>query len=141
MKKLLLAFLSVILVAGIAIADDNYEDIAFKDVPGLGQKSVEAYFSGNTVVRIVKYTSGSKKRRTCVVFESGAAIEFDKNGNWMIVDCINGGSVPMRMVPGLIQMYLSQNNPDTEVVLMSRERLNGVITILLNDGTELQFTD
>ena len=38
-------------------------------------------------------------------------------------------------------MHLNKNNPGTEVVFMSREKKNGDITIILNDGTELKFTE
>ena len=92
------------------------------------------------VVKAVKNNSKDMKNRTCVMLDNDATIDFDKDGNWMIVDCRKDG-VPMRMVPGKIQMYLSKSNPGADVVYMGREIKNGDITIILDDGTELHFTN
>ena len=74
------------------------------------------------------------------MLDNGSTIDFDKDGNWMIVDCRNS-SVPMRMVPGKIQMCLSRSHPGADVVYMGREIKNGDITLLLDNGTELHFTN
>ena len=79
------------------------------------------------------------KNRTCVLLDNDATIDFDKDGNWLIVDC-HATSVPTQMVPGLIQMYLNKNHPGVEVVYMGRVVKNDDMTILLKDGTELHFT-
>lgn len=128
------------MMAGTAFANDNIEEIPIKKVPDLGLRMVKSYFPNNTVVKAVKNKSKDMKNRTCVMLDNGATIDFDKDGHWMIVDC-RETSVPMRMVPGKVQMYLSKNHPGADVVYMGREIKNGDITMLLDDGTELHFTN
>ena len=140
MKKFFFAFIAIALLAGTAFADDNIEEIPLKKVPDLGLRMVKSYFPGNNVVKAVKNKSKDMKNRTCVMLDNGSTIDFDKDGNWMIVDCRNS-SVPMRMVPGKIQMYLSRSHPGADVVYMGREIKNGDITLLLDNGTELHFTN
>ena len=140
MKKFFFAIIAIALLAGTAFADDNIEDIPLKKVPDLGLRMVKSYFPGNNVVKAVKNKSKDMKNRTCVMLDNGSTIDFDKDGNWMIVDC-RDSSVPMRMVPGKIQMYLSRNHPGADVVYMGREIKNGDITLLLDNGTELHFTN
>ena len=52
MKKLFLALIAVMLVAGVAIAEDKIEEIPFNKVPDLAQRTVKAYFLDNTVVNV-----------------------------------------------------------------------------------------
>ena len=137
-KYLILAAIAIMSLS--CFADDNIVEIPFNKVPDLGQRVVTSYFTGNTVTKAVKYKSKDMKNRTCVLLDNDATIEFDKDGHWMIVDC-RSASVPMRMVPGKIQMYLSKNHPGADVVYMGREIKNGDLTLLLNDGTELHFTN
>ena len=140
MKKFIFAIIAIALLAGTAFADDNIEEIPLKKVPDLGLRMVKSYCPGNNVVKAVKNKSKDMKNRTCVMLDNGSTIDFDKDGNWMIVDCRNS-SVPMRMVPGKIQMYLSRSHPGADVVYMGREIKNGDITLLLDNGTELHFTN
>lgn len=140
MKKFFFAIIAIALLAGTAFADDNIEEIPLKKVPDLGLRMVKSYFPGNNLVKAVKNKSKDMKNRTCVMLDNGSTIDFDKDGNWMIVDCRNS-SVPMRMVPGKIQMYLSRSHPGADVVYMGREIKNGDITLLLDNGTELHFTN
>lgn len=140
MKKLFLLLAAIVMTASAVCADDNIVEIPFNKVPDLGQRMVKSYFPSNTVVKTVKNKSKDMKNRTCVLLDNEATIEFDKDGNWMIVDC-RESCVPTKMVPGKIQMFLNNNYPSVDVVFMGREIKNGDITILLKDGTELHFTN
>ena len=140
MKKMLFALIAMLMMAGASYATDNIVEIPIKKVPDLGMRMVKSYFPGNSVVKALKNNSKDMKNRTSVLLDNGASIDFDKDGNWMIVDC-RKSSVPMRMVPGKIQMYLSKNHPGADVVYMGREIKNGDITVILNDGKELHFTN
>lgn len=140
MKKIFLALIAVMLVAGVAIADDKIVEIPFNKVPDLAQRTVKSYFPENSVVKAEKNKSKDMKNRTSVVLDNDATLEFDKDGHWMVVDC-RSSKVPMKMVNGMVQMYLSKNYPGRDVVYMGREKKNGDVTILLNDGTELHFTN
>ena len=140
MKRLFSFLMAVVLVAGMAAADDNIVEIPFNKVPDLGQRTVKSYFPNNTVIKVVKNKTKDMKNRTAVMLDNDVTIEFDKDGHWMIVDC-RSCVLPMRMVPGKIQMFLGKNYPGAEVVYMGREIKNGDITLLLNDGTELHFTN
>lgn len=140
MKKLFLALIAVMLVAGVAMADDKIVEIPFKKVPDLAQRMVKIYFPDNSVVKAEKAKSKDMKNRTRVTLDNEAILEFDKDGHWMIVDC-HSSKVPMKMVNGMIQMYLSKNYAGHEVVYMGREIKNGDITIVLDDATELHFTN
>lgn len=140
MKKVVCALVAMLMMASVAIADDNIVEIPLKKVPDLGMRMVKSYFPSNSVVKAVKNNSKDMKNRTCVMLDNEATIDFDKDGNWMIVDC-RKTAVPMRMVPGKIQMYLSKNHPGADVVYMGREIKNGDITVILNGGEELHFTN
>ncbi|MBR5087408.1 MAG: PepSY-like domain-containing protein [Muribaculaceae bacterium] len=142
MKKFFLLLAAIIMTASVVLADDNIVEIPFKKVPDLGQRTVTSYFPNNTVVKCVKDKSKDMKNHTCVLLDNGATLEFDKDGHWMIVDCRDSdNTIPMRMINGKIQMFLSKNYPDIDVVFMGREIKNGDITLLLKDGTELHFTN
>lgn len=140
MRKLFFAFVAILFMAGAVIANDKIVEIPLKKVPDLGMRMIKSYFPNNSVVKAVKDNSLNMKNRTCVQLDNDAKIDFDKDGNWMIVDC-RSCSIPTRMLPGKIQMYLGKNYPGKDAVYMSREIKNGDITILLNDGTELHFTN
>lgn len=139
MKKILL-MLAVAMLCTAAWADDNMVEIPLKKVPDLGLRMVKSYFPGVNVVKALKTKSKDMKNRTTVILDDESTISFDKDGNWMVVDC-RKSSVPMRMVPGKIEMYLGKNYPGADVVYMGREIKNGDITILLDNGTELHFTN
>ena len=140
MKKFFALLTLVALCAGMAMADDNIVEIPFKKVPDLAQRMVKSYFPGNTVVKAVKNKTKDMKNRTCVLLDNNATIDFDKDGNWMIVDC-RESEVPKRMVPGKILMYLNTNHEGKKVLYMGREIKNGDVTIILDDSTELHFTN
>ena len=141
MKKILFALVALVMMAGTALADDNnIVEIPLKKVPDLGLRMVKSYFPTNTIVKAVKDNSKNMKSHTCVLLDNDATIEFDKDGHWMIVDC-RSCEVPTRMVPGKIQMFLNKEYPGTKVLFMGREIKNGDITFLLNDNTELHFTN
>ena len=140
MKKFITAIIAIVMLAGVAIADDNIVEIPLNKVPDLGLRMVNSYFPGIKPVKAVKNKSKDMKNRTCVLLDNDVTIEFDKDGPWMIVDC-RSSSVPMRMVPGKIQMYLSKNHPGADVVYMGREIKNGDLTLILDNGTELHFTN
>ena len=139
MKKFLL-MIAVALLCSVTMAAENEVEIPLKKVPDLGLRTVNSYFPGATVVKSLKITSPDAKNRTKVILDNESNITFDKDGHWMVVDC-QKSSVPTRMVPGKIQMYLNQNYPGIDVVYMGRVIKNGDITILLNNGTELHFTN
>ena len=140
MKKFITAIIAIVMLAGVAIADDNIVEIPLNKVPDLGLRMVNSYFPGIKPVKAVKNKSKDMKNRTCILLENNTTIDFDKDGHWMIVDC-RESEVPMRMVPGKIQMFLSKNYPGKKVLYMGREIKNGDITILLDDTTELHFTN
>ena len=140
MKKFITAIIAIAMLAGVAIADDNIVEIPLNKVPDLGLRMVNSYFPGIKPVKAVKNKSKDMKNRTCILLENNTTIDFDKDGHWMIVDC-RESEVPMRMVPGKIQMFLSKNYPGKKVLYMGREIKNGDITILLDDTTELHFTN
>ena len=140
MKKIILALVAMIMMAGNAFADDNnIVEIPLKKVPDLALRTVKSYFPTNNVVKAVKDKSKNMKNHTCVLLDNDATIEFDKDGHWMIVDC-RSCEIPTRMVPGKIQMFLNKEYPGAKVVFMGREIKNGDITLLLHDNTELHFT-
>ena len=140
MKKFITAIIAVVMLAGVAIADDNIVEIPLNKVPDLGLRTVKSYFPGINPVKAVKNKSKDMKNRTCILLENNATIDFDKDGHWMIVDC-RESEVPMRMVPGKIQMFLNKNYAGKKVLYMGREIKNGDITFILDDGTELHFTN
>ena len=121
-------------------ATDNIVEIPLKKVPDLGLRMVKAYFPNCNVVKAVKNNTKDMKNRTCVLLDNDATIDFDKDGNWMIVDC-RESEVPTRMVPGKILMFLNKNYEGAKVIYMGREIKNGDITIILNDGNTLHFTN
>lgn len=140
MKKFFLTLIAAMMACGMMIADDNIVEIPLKKVPDLGLRMVKSYFPNNSVVKAVKNNTKDMKNRTCVLLDNDATIDFDKDGNWMIVDC-SKSEVPKRMVPGKIVMFLNANHEGKKVLYMGREIKNGDITLLLDDGTELHFTN
>jgi len=138
MKKFVTAFIALVMLAGMAKAE--IVEIPVKKVPDLGLRMVKSYFPTCSIVKAAKDNTKDMKNRTCVVLDNNATIDFDKDGNWLIVDC-RETEVPTRMVPGKILMYLNKNQAGKKVLFMGREIKNGDINILLNDNTELHFTN
>lgn len=140
MKKIILFIISSVIACGMIIAQDNTIEIPVNKVPDLGLKMLKTYFPKNTVVKALKNKTMNIKNRTYVVLDNNAVIDFDKDGNWMIVDC-RQSEIPKRMVPGKVLMFLDDKYYGFKVLYMDREIVNGDIYFLLDDGTELQFTN
>lgn len=136
MKKLLLNFACIALTACLALAaEPKIEDIPAKKLPDLALRQITSYFPDAEIVTAAK--EGKMTRHYYATLNDGTALEFDKDGTWLLVDNPVTG-VPQRMVNPLINSYLSKNIPDAKVMKMSKDKDRNV-DITLDDGTIVRF--
>ncbi len=125
------------LLAVMAVwAQSEKQDIQIDKLPKFTQSILQNYFPDMQVTSACKQKSKVKNSFE-VTLDGGVDLEFDKDGQWTMVDC-HDKAVPERMVPGLVKNYLYQNHPDVAVVKMLKDK-KGNYVITLADGTELNF--
>lgn len=139
MKKILLLLAVAMLSIATVMADDDKAPVPYKKLPDLGKRTIASYFPQAEVVTTMKSTDKGQKNRYHVVLTDKTEIEFDKDGNWLDVECVDS-TVPSRMVSGMIRMYLDQNYNGAQVVKMERESKTDDIKVKLDNGTKLKFT-
>ena len=130
-----------ILVAGLccmgsAMAANVIEEVPVEKLPHLAGQHLKAYFPGIAVAHATRDKGGMKNHYE-VVLEDSTVLEFDKDGNWMLVDCGNR-AVPQRNIPGMLIMELQKNHPGVTIVKMTRDRKEGYI-LTTSEGEKLMY--
>lgn len=138
-KKILFTLLAIACFLGAA-GEVKREEIPAKKLPFMATKILAAYFGDDPVTTAIKEKGGAFKMIFEAQLESGTELQFDKDGNWTMVDC-KDRPVPERMVPGKVIMFLEANHPDATVVKMERDPKTRDHTITLDNGTALLFDE
>lgn len=137
MKKIFLLAIAALLSASAAIADDEkITDLEPKKLPPIAQNIIRAYFPETQIILAQK--KKSKVRHNFEVhLDNGTEIQFDKDGQWTLVDC-GELPIPQRMIPGKIQMFLNEKIHNPEVKKMFKDQ-KGYYNIILMTGQTLLF--
>ena len=135
MKKITLLLMALFMALGAtAAAGDEAQPINPSKLPSLAQKIVSAYFKGD--IASASKQKGHFKNDYMVELANGERLLFDKDGNWIEVEC---ESVPMRLLNGRTQMYMSKSHPGATVVKLEKDRKTRTVAVTLADGTVLHF--
>ncbi|MDR0970632.1 MAG: PepSY-like domain-containing protein [Lentimicrobiaceae bacterium] len=147
---LLVAFIFVSFPACKSDSDNN--NLEINRLPQTAQTFISNYFNLYTVNKVTKITevneNGSiyecrlqKDETNSVTIASAIKIEFDANGNWTKIECLNDGKqLPtafFELMPTGIQQYLEVNYPNIGIN-ETEKKVFGYKIELLNDK-ELLF--
>ncbi len=92
---------------------------------------VTTNFPENYIVQISRDYDGYE-----VDLNNGYSIEFDRNGNWVEIDC-ERDPVPTALIPEPILAYVSANYPQNFIVQISKD--NRGYDVELNNDVDLEF--
>ena len=137
MKKILVLLIAAIVCSATGMAQ-KVKEIQPKKLPDISLRTLATYFDGKNVTQAMT-VDDKMDRHYEVSLDDGTIIHFDKQGVWKLVKAC-GESLPQRMVPGMINMYLQKNKIEASVVGMQRDKDKNFI-IDLSDGTTLTFTE
>ena len=134
MKKLLL-LLAVVIGVFSASARDNYSrDV--KVLPVAAQTTLKNNFKA--AVNHIKIDKNlGRISEYDVVLNDGTEITFDHNGNWKEVEMKQSGSVPASFVPSAISTYVKQNQKNTKIIGIEKNRSG--YEVELSNGVDMKF--
>ncbi|MFG4004555.1 hypothetical protein B0A67_12755 [Flavobacterium aquidurense] len=142
MKKIILTgFIALSLLLTITSCDsddDNNESVInVTDLPKSADTFVTTYFPNTTYALIKKQNVADNDGSIYdVKLSNNFEIDFDINGNWIDIDG-NHQAVPVELVPGKIQTYVTTNYPSQFVTSIDNERTT--IEVELSNNIDLVF--
>ena len=133
MKKYLLIFTLVALVASVARADDKPATI--DNLPPKAKHFLKEHFP-NVAVSLVTRDDDLLYTEYGVVLDNGAHIDFTASGEWQEVE-MHQGSVPSGIIPQPVAESVRKNYPNAHIVRIERSRRS--CEVELSNGLELTF--
>ncbi len=120
MKKIFVALVLGFSIISIACADNERITRNLNDLPAPAREVVNKEFA-NTKVSYIKIDKDLFKSTTYEVqFVNGMEITFDKDGNWIEVDC-QRSEVPAAFVPAQIKKQVNDMFPGEKVTKIDKE--------------------
>lgn len=120
MKKIFVALVLGFSIISIACADNERITRNLNDLPAPAREVVNKEFA-NTKVSYIKIDKDLFKSTTYEVqFVNGMEITFDKDGNWIEVDC-QRSEVPAAFVPAQIKKQVNDMFPGEKVIKIEKE--------------------
>lgn len=122
-------------IGGTACAKDEYHHDA--NVLPVAAKTVIAknFKSEVSVVKVEK--DWGRVSEYEVILTDGSEISFDRDGNWDKVEVNYTRSVPAGFIPKGISSFVRQNQPNTRIIGIDKERRG--YDIELSNGVEMKF--
>lgn len=133
MKKLVVLFVSMLVLATTASAD-NDKPIQVSQLPQTAQQFIKKYF-GDRQVAFAKEESDFRKSYE-VAFKNGDKIDFDRKGEWTEVDC-QYSAVPAGIIPAQIAKYVADSYPDNKIIHIEKDTRS--TEVKLNNDLEIKF--
>lgn len=134
MKKILFVLLMVTCLFSVSARDTYSRDITV--LTPAAQTLIKNNFKAK-VSHIKIDKDFGKISEYDVVLTDGAEITFDKNGNWKEVEVKKNGSVPDAFVPAQIKSYIKQNQKNSAVIGIEKNRSG--YEVELANGVEMKF--
>ncbi len=135
-RKLFVA--AVLFMAGSVSANAGTDKaIEVSQLPAAAQQILKAHFPGKKVA-LAKQETELFGKDYDVIFTDGSKIEFDKNGDWISIDC-QLKAVPEKLIPEKILLKVRDLNPDVYVTEIERDRKG--YEVELSNRTELLFNN
>lgn len=135
MKKRIILFTGLLLLAVLPASADNDRAVAIGQMPQKAQQFIKQHFA-NEKVAYAKMERDFLETRYEVVFVSSAKVEFLKNGDWKEVNC-RYSLVPAGIVPPPIAAKAKELYPDAGIIEINRDKRD--IEVKLNNRLELTF--
>ncbi|MGN0187853.1 MAG: PepSY-like domain-containing protein [Paludibacteraceae bacterium] len=133
-KKMYLA-LMLCLATSLTACEKNDTPITFDDLPVISQEFINRHFGDLDIALILKDYDDLSFTYD-VNFTNLYEVDFDKNGEWIKVDC-QRDSVPEAIVPASIATYV--NTRFTGQYIVEIERKTRTYDVELNTGVDVIF--
>ena len=129
------------MIAAVAIATlftakaDNDKPITFDKLPANSQNFIRQYFNERDI-SYAKVDNELFDRSYEVFFVNGSKVEFDKKGEWEVVDCLSE-RVPSGVVPDQLEAFVEKRHPGLAIVKIDKDKRD--YEIELSNGLEIKF--
>ena len=133
-KKTIMALVCLVAFQQTAMAD-NDKPITVNQLPAAAQQVIKSHFSGMKVA-LAKMETGFLEKSYDVIFTTGEKIEFDRNGNWVEIEC-KRTAVPAALIPAQIKSYVNTNYSGISILKIGKDR--NEYEINLSNGVEIKF--
>lgn len=107
-----------------------------KRLPRAARTFIATYFVGVSISHIKIESELFQTRKYEVLLTDRTEIDFDKQGEWLKVDC-DEGSVPAGLVPPPVSAYLNKHFPN--VIIREIERKRRTVEVELSNDLALTF--
>lgn len=135
MKRAILITIAILSLGIITAKADNDRVITKGELPAKAQQFINTYFS-ESKISYIKEDRDFFDRNYEIVFADGSKVEFERNGEWIDVDC-RYTSVPQGIIPNAIKTYTKEQFPDTRIIEIERKR--GNYEVKLSNKLEIIF--
>ena len=137
MKKYILILSALTSILLFSIACDKETIIQEDQLPKNASEFIQIHFEGTTIAQVEKEKEGLSSHTYDVILKNGTKIKFDKNGNWLEVDALDGQSIATDFIHTAIKTYLNSNYKD--IAVQSIEKDNNRFEVELVNGLDLLF--
>lgn len=134
MRKILIFFVALVTMQGIAKANDG-KLIDRQQLPVKSQQILKEYFH-KANISYIKADEDLFNKDYDVVFTDGSKVEFDKNGEWKSIS-VKEMQVPGRLIPNAILNHIRKNFPNHKIVEFEKDKKG--YEAKLSNGLELKF--
>lgn len=133
-KKLYLA-IALLLATSLSACEQNDTPITFNELPTISQQFIQRHFGDLDIALVVKDYDDLSFTYD-VNFVNLYEVDFDKNGEWIKVDC-QRDSVPTAIVPAGIANYVATRFNGQYIVEIERNTRS--YDVELNTGVDVVF--
>jgi len=127
---------AILVIASTLIgkADDD-KPIGFNQLPDISKKFIQTYFNQKDI-SYSKVDHDFWDKSYEVFFVNGSKVEFNKKGEWEMIDCLNN-QIPKGIIPVQILKYVEKNHPGSQIVKIDRDSRD--YEVQLNNNLEIKF--
>lgn len=136
MKKVILSLVAILLLFGSMSCAQVTMLSDVSELPRTAQNFLSQNFADEKISYIKKDSDVLEKKRYEVKFTSGFEVDFDKNGQWLEVDC-KRTKVPNAIILPAILTYVNQHFANTFIVQIEKEIWG--FSVQLNNDIDLDF--
>ncbi len=137
MKKYLFILSVLTSILFINAACEKETIIQADQLPKNATEFIQLHFEGTTVVQVEKEKEGLSSATYDVILKNGTNIKFDKNGNWLEVDALDGQAIQTSFIHANIKTYINSNYEG--IAINSIEKDNNRYEVELVNGIDLLF--
>ncbi len=123
----------MLMAVGLAACGDDEKIVGMNELPDMAQSFIAYHFHG---VRIMSIVYDREDREYDVTLVDGTEIEFDRNGNWLSVDC-RFGALPDGILPASVTSCVQEKHPEGHV--HSVEKKVGGYQVEVTDASGMEW--